>query len=645
MFYLDNNSGVPVMPKPQENYSDEPLWFTEDKAKPSYPGADWFNAVTMELLNILKLAGISPDKFKFNQLSTAISQLLSAMSVVVESEEEGLSKTSTGQYFAVPQGLESKSSFRYFRNNDGVAVPVASTLGEASVNYFESYVDIRLKRVLMYANKIAICSFRDGSVPLRLINGLLDATGVTPELALKSLVASGKFSLAVMPGNKIAVVSDSAGNVPLRIIDGLVDATGVTPTLAINVLTQSGAVTFAQMNSNKVAFIRDRAGNVIFGFHDGLLHGSGLSPALMSFIAEHLGSDAGGSVIKNHTDGHTLNAARAKVARLQEGHNVTYNKAWAGDSYAQMTFIPGMMAENDIAKYGRAGAGWIALQFDGLSSWEGITLTYNKSAWTEYDASSASGPPTYGCGIDGHALYTRSNSEPINFANINATRITVYYFDSAGKFTLAVDGGNPVSIVCGNTRGIKSYTFSGLESKNHTVTLTPTGNSDVVCLTGLYTASTNKGVIINKIGNGGAKASDYENKIAPWIPYYTADMAIDILYVVLGTNDHAGVLGLAKFESGLKKIIDTYRNALPTVGIVLVSPPQTNAYKDPPLSAYNDTLKRVALERGVEYYAGYDNFAKTFDVSNAQGVMYDGWHVNRAGARVIVNDLEKYTGV
>ncbi len=57
MYYLDNKSGVVIMPPPQDTQSDTPLWFSEDKDAPSYPGADWFNIVTLELINILKLGG------------------------------------------------------------------------------------------------------------------------------------------------------------------------------------------------------------------------------------------------------------------------------------------------------------------------------------------------------------------------------------------------------------------------------------------------------------------------------------------------------------------------------------------------------------------------------------------------------------
>jgi len=77
MFHIDNKSGVAVMPPVKEKLSDNPLFFTEggNGTPPSWPGADWFNIVQSELLNILFKAGIEPDKASTSQVYEAISQL------------------------------------------------------------------------------------------------------------------------------------------------------------------------------------------------------------------------------------------------------------------------------------------------------------------------------------------------------------------------------------------------------------------------------------------------------------------------------------------------------------------------------------------------------------------------------------------
>ncbi|HHQ8127405.1 TPA: hypothetical protein ACSUNK_001369 [Klebsiella pneumoniae] len=75
MYHLDNTSGVPEMPEPKETQTISTRWFGESQEQGgiSWPGADWFNTVQAELLNILKKSGITPDKQSFTQLSQAIN--------------------------------------------------------------------------------------------------------------------------------------------------------------------------------------------------------------------------------------------------------------------------------------------------------------------------------------------------------------------------------------------------------------------------------------------------------------------------------------------------------------------------------------------------------------------------------------------
>ncbi|HBU9839965.1 TPA: hypothetical protein MDK45_002870, partial [Klebsiella pneumoniae] len=77
MYHLDNTSGVPEMPEPKDIQTISTRWFGESQEQGgiSWPGADWFNIVQAELLAILEIAGISPEKSKFNQVAESISEL------------------------------------------------------------------------------------------------------------------------------------------------------------------------------------------------------------------------------------------------------------------------------------------------------------------------------------------------------------------------------------------------------------------------------------------------------------------------------------------------------------------------------------------------------------------------------------------
>ena len=77
MYHLDNASSVPDMPAIKPVLFTERRWFTEggDGIQPSYPGADWFNAIQSELLNILRAAGLDPDKMDNTQILAALKKL------------------------------------------------------------------------------------------------------------------------------------------------------------------------------------------------------------------------------------------------------------------------------------------------------------------------------------------------------------------------------------------------------------------------------------------------------------------------------------------------------------------------------------------------------------------------------------------
>lgn len=77
MFYVDNPTGVPVMPEPSPVSSLTDLFFTEggNGVPPTYPGPDWFNIIQSELINIVRAAGLDPDKMDNTQILAALKKL------------------------------------------------------------------------------------------------------------------------------------------------------------------------------------------------------------------------------------------------------------------------------------------------------------------------------------------------------------------------------------------------------------------------------------------------------------------------------------------------------------------------------------------------------------------------------------------
>ena len=80
MFPIDTPSASPTLPAPKP--AGTPGHFTDGDPRTgqqaTIPGADWFNQVDQELLNVLVAAGIAPDKNNRAQLAAAISAMIAA---------------------------------------------------------------------------------------------------------------------------------------------------------------------------------------------------------------------------------------------------------------------------------------------------------------------------------------------------------------------------------------------------------------------------------------------------------------------------------------------------------------------------------------------------------------------------------------
>lgn len=77
MYWLDNDSGVSTPPAIPPVVSATRQYFTEGGGgdQPSIPGGEWFNMMTDELLQVLTLGGITPDKADHTQLAKAIQAI------------------------------------------------------------------------------------------------------------------------------------------------------------------------------------------------------------------------------------------------------------------------------------------------------------------------------------------------------------------------------------------------------------------------------------------------------------------------------------------------------------------------------------------------------------------------------------------
>ncbi|ECR7610295.1 hypothetical protein F2C03_07015 [Salmonella enterica] len=80
MYFVDNSTGVSVMPTPDAVFSTSPLWFTrgDSNNQPTYPGPDWMNSIQAEMMNVISAAGIALKKDDNTQLSQAITAIITS---------------------------------------------------------------------------------------------------------------------------------------------------------------------------------------------------------------------------------------------------------------------------------------------------------------------------------------------------------------------------------------------------------------------------------------------------------------------------------------------------------------------------------------------------------------------------------------
>lgn len=214
MYHLDNTSGVPEMPEPKEQQSVTPRWFGESQEQGgiSWPGADWFNIVQAELLNILIAAGITPDKTAFDQLAKAISVLgdskirqdlasrvIPGASLVKtktgRTVEESVRAASGASHALFPLLMAKLSKYRYsgtpfriygFGSSVGVPATLPNPATQAPVAKFFEYFNATVNRGNIYPVEFSNKSVNGSSINNFLANQWPEvvASGVYPDIAL-----------------------------------------------------------------------------------------------------------------------------------------------------------------------------------------------------------------------------------------------------------------------------------------------------------------------------------------------------------------------------------------------------------------------------------------------------------------------------
>lgn len=491
----------------------------------------------------------------------------------------GIAGTTDGQYFRVPQGTNAARSFIYYTNTSDQAVAVAYLIGPG-------YVDERLVPGSYSSELIPVMHDKNGTVPIWLDKSCLDAAGLGP--VLQSII------------------------------------TNLPNVFAQNILRQFG------YSPDFMPLWFDVNGNVPAWLDGGRFDAAGLGPVLSGIVSS---TASGNSPLYLLGDVYKL---MLKQSKIFNGQSASVNVAFTGDSWTEKNTIPQSLINVLGGSY--KDPGWISCSTRADAVMSGITLT--TSGFTKYDGDQQTNnaPPPYGSGPDGNAYYNNNVVGTLTWSGVTATDLSLFYYDGSGAFTITIDGGEPITITGGNTGTAKKYDLNGLTATSHTVVVRSSGTG-VVSILGMYgkNSSIQSGITVSRMGNGAAISKDYlhwEN----WIEPIVTHLDIDLLFIILGTNDFRLSAGVAEYRQGIEAIITHYKAATPGVCICLVSPPQSNATGSPAIYEYDSEMKSIAIENGVSFISGYKSFPTTYD--NSQGTWEDTLHLSKVGAYLLTKQMK-----
>lgn len=517
----------------------------------------------------------------------------------------GIAATTDGQFFRVPQGPGAEYSFNYYRNTAGTAILVAQYIGQA-------YVDKQVKRGPYRSDFIPIHQDSAGNVPAWYDHSRFEVAEFGPRS--KSLIAQvpNEYTMKYLPvsiyaADKGPLIYDRAGNVPMWIDKGVINIAQVET---------------YDFGPNARQLIKDIAGTVDPG------PGPDPDPEPVDVVVNDDSYIVG--------DMHKLSR---KIAGILYNDAVSANIAFTGDSWTERSMIPqGLL---DVIGKPTKDPGWISCSTRGDGRMAGIVCTM--SGYSTYDGGSNNvNLPPYGCGPDGNAFYTRNNqSGTVTWTGVKATQLDLYYYDGDGTFVITAGALPDIVITGGNTKSLKKHTITGLSGTvAYSVKIVSQSNG-VTSLFGMYgrNADVPTGVTVSRMGNGGAIASDFSNWEA-WVQPIVKDFDLDLICILLGTNDFRLSFGTAQYRAGIKRMIAAYKAATPEIGICLISPAQCNATGNPTLDKYDQVMRELADEYNTSFISGYTLMPKKY--SSAMGEWVDGLHLSKYGAFHIVSKLRQF---
>ena len=170
------------------------------------------------------------------------------------------------------------------------------------------------------------------------------------------------------------------------------------------------------------------------------------------------------------------------------------------------------------------------------------------------------------------------------------TIIDLVYSNAGGSFSVKVDGAAAVPVVATGALTIGTYTVTGLANTTHTIVVTATSGSAIICAAQVRNAA---GVRFSSLGKFGLSAAGFLGDGGFVKSIVTAAMPNpDVLHLAIGANDLIG----GQTAAATVTRVQTIRNLWPNADVILYAQPITenNELSDAAYVVYTDGLRALA---------------------------------------------------
>jgi lysophospholipase L1-like esterase len=280
-----------------------------------------------------------------------------------------------------------------------------------------------------------------------------------------------------------------------------------------------------------------------------------------------------------------------------------------GASHTQADLYTGYLRAYLQRRFGDGGQGFVLLgrvnrwyrTLDSSANHHGLQVVY---------ARPGNGPGDEPLGLFGAALlgkYTDGVGEVFTSKDSASTQFEVHYLiqPNGGDFVLKLDGNQLARIATRGERVAPGYYTFQTTPGAHRIHARVAGNGPVR-LFGVVAESDTPGVVVDTLGISGTRMADQLRWREDVWAETVRRRAPSLVTFAYGTNEvNDTKLTLAAYESGVTRVIERLRRAVPNASCLLITPFDLSAAMRPRLLRILDAQRRLSRELGCAFWDGY----------------------------------------